>query len=556
VKTVISTDRTAAVELLRRGEIVALPTETVYGLAANALNPIAVAKIFEAKERPRFDPLIVHLPNREWLEKITDLPTHDRELVFQLAARFWPGPFTMVLPRREIVPDIVTAGLDTVAVRISAHPVFADIVCMFGKPLAAPSANRFGRISPTTAQHVLHELDGRILLIIDGGPTEHGIESTIVAVRNGRIKVLRRGPITAEQLRGLGFQPSEVIGRDADATGGARGIGFQPMDPNEDVQIRYGTYLPHWTQEHATYAVTFRLADALPAKVIADWEYERHDTIERARRQNRELTDAEQRRLAKLFSDKLESYLDAGHGECWLRDKRIAKVVTDALLHFDGERYELFAWCVMPNHVHVVLRPTRGHTLSDILHTWKSFTAQRVNRLLHREGKFWQPEPYDHLIRDERDLRNQVRYVIQNPTKAGLKAWQWVGRGSGLGFQPSKVIGRDADGTSIRAPGQLPSHYAPKTALRLVDNAEAFWPQKNQRVGLLAWNPVGPRHKFAAVRTLSERHDLREAAANLFRCLRELDALDVNLIVAERVPSEGLGAAIMDRLTRAATTAD
>src|SRR5438309_4353712 len=197
-----------AVELLQQGEIVALPTETVYGLAADALNPIAVAKIFEAKERPRFDPLIVHLPNREWLERIVVLPEKDRELIVRLTDKFWPGPFTIVLPKREIVPDIVTAGLDTVAVRLSAHPVFAQIACAFDKPLAAPSANRFGRISPTTAQHVFDELDGRIPLIIDAGPAEHGIESTIVTVRDGGIEILRRGPITEEQLRGIGFQPA------------------------------------------------------------------------------------------------------------------------------------------------------------------------------------------------------------------------------------------------------------------------------------------------------------------------------------------------------------
>src|SRR5213079_340671 len=170
VKTEISTDRNAAVELLRNGEVVALPTETVYGLAADALNPIAVTKIFEAKGRPRFDPLIVHLPDHDWLEKIAALPAPDRQLVFQLGEKFWPGPFTMVLPKREIVPEIVTAGLDTVAVRISAHPAFAEIIRAFGKPLAAPSANRFGRISPTTAKHVLDELDGHISLITEPGP--------------------------------------------------------------------------------------------------------------------------------------------------------------------------------------------------------------------------------------------------------------------------------------------------------------------------------------------------------------------------------------------------
>jgi len=321
VKTVISTDCAAAVELLRKGEVVALPTETVYGLAADALNPIAVAKIFEAKERPRFDPLIVHLPSRHWLEKIADVPTQDRQLILKLADKFWPGPFTMVLRKREIVPEIVTADLDTVAVRISAHPVFAEIMRELDHPLAAPSANRFGRVSSTTAQHVLDELDGRIPLIIDGGPTEHGVESTIVAVRGGEIGILRRGPITDEQL-------------------------------------------------------------------------------------------------------------------------------------------SAFA---------------------------------RINIL----------------------------------TQAG----------------------------KVSAPGQLASHYAPKTPLRLIDDAETFLPERDQRVGLLAWGErrTGDRRSlnFAAIRRLSEKQDLRQAAANLFRYLRELDALGLDFIVAERVPSRGLGAAILDRLQRA-----
>jgi L-threonylcarbamoyladenylate synthase len=318
VKTEISTDRTAAVELLRKGEIVALPTETVYGLAADALNALAVTKIFEAKDRPRFDPLIVHFPDRDWLEKVADLPAQDRQLILKLADKFWPGPFTMVLPKRQIIPEIVTAGLDTVAVRVSAHPVFSEIIREFGKPLAAPSANRFGRVSPTAAQHVLDDLQDRITLIIEGGPTAHGIESTIVAIRGGKIDIRRRGPITAEQL-------SE---------------------------------------------------------------------------------------LAKI----------------------------------------------------------------DV------------------------------------------------------------------------VAARE----KVSVPGQLPSHYAPKTPLRLIGDAKSFSPDKDQRVGLLAWNPVKSGKNFAAVRCLSERQDLREAAANLFRCLRELDALDLDVILAERVPSQGLGAAIMDRLRRGA----
>jgi len=316
---VISTDRVAAVEVLRKGDVVALPTETVYGLAAKAVDPIAVAKIFAAKERPRFDPLIVHLPNRGWLGKVVDVPAGDRQLIDRLTEKFWPGPFTMVLPKREIIPDIVMAGLDTVAVRLSAHPVFADIIAELDEPLAAPSANRFGRISPTTARHVLDELDGRIPLIIDAGPTEHGIESTIVGIRDGKIMIFRRGPITHEQL------------------------------------------------------------------------------------------------------------------------SEFAEVT-------------------------------------------------------------------------------------------------WMSAASG-----------------ISSPGQLPSHYAPRTPLRLIDNAEGFPVEKDRCVGLLAWNGgFRAPQAFAAVRILSDRRDLKEAAANLFRYLRELDTLSLDLIVAERVPPQGLGAAIMDRLERAA----
>ncbi len=308
--------RAEAVSALRAGAAIALPTETVYGLAADALNADAVLKIFEAKERPRFDPLIVHLPDQEWLTRLTQVPESDRNLVEALRSRFWPGPLTLVLPRQAIVPDVVTAGLETVAVRMSAHPVFARIITEFGGPLAAPSANRFGRISPTTAQHVLTELDGRIPFIMDGGATMHGLESTIVAVRSGALEILRHGPIAAEELA---------------AFGGVR--------------------------------------------------------------------SAREREL---------------------------------------------------------------------------------------------PE----------------------------------------------------------APGQLRSHYAPRTPLVLCLDLESFIAPPG-RIGGLGLTPKTPAD-FTEMRTLSRAGDLREAAANLFRCLRELDALDLDLIVAEEVPESGLGRAIMDRLRRAA----
>ena len=207
-----------AVELLRAEQVVALPTETVYGLAADALKADAALKIFEAKERPHFDPLIVHLPDADWLARIAIVPQRSRDLVDRLVQRFWPGPLTLVLPRQSTVPDVVTAGLDTVAVRVSAHPVFRDVVNAFG-PLAAPSANRFGRISPTAAEHVHAELAGRIPLIVDGGATAHGLESTIVAVRDGQLAILRHGPVTAEQLGEFGTVTAETAGSQIRAPG-------------------------------------------------------------------------------------------------------------------------------------------------------------------------------------------------------------------------------------------------------------------------------------------------------------------------------------------------
>jgi L-threonylcarbamoyladenylate synthase len=318
-----------AINLLRAGEVVALPTETVYGLAADALNPDAVAKIFEAKDRPRFDPLIVHLPKREALDEIAIV---ESPIALRLIEEFWPGPLTIIFRKRDVVPDIVTAGLETVAVRMSAHPIFREVVSVLNRPLAAPSANRFGRVSPTTGQHVLHELDGRIPLIVDGGATERGIESTIVRIVDDVIEVLRRGPIPEE--------------------------------------------------------------------------------------------------------------------------------------------------------------------------------------MLHPFGK----------VRE----------------------------------RPSTSL--------IIAPGQLLTHYAPKTRLIVVKRLRDFSATPAKRTGALSLSPVAeigppgsPRSTtaattadFAAVRYLSERGDLREAAANLFRMLRELDAENLDLIVAERVPEAGVGAAINDRLERAA----
>ena len=189
-----------AAEFLRHGEVVALPTETVYGLACDALSADAAAKVFAAKERPAFDPLIVHVADASWIETLSDVSGAAEKLPHQLAETFWPGPLTMVLPAKDLVPDLVRSGLPTVALRCSAHPVVAAVIAELGRPLAAPSANRFGRISPVTAQDVIEELDGRIPLLLDGGPCRHGLESTIVAVEDGRLTLLRPGPVTAEEL--------------------------------------------------------------------------------------------------------------------------------------------------------------------------------------------------------------------------------------------------------------------------------------------------------------------------------------------------------------------
>ena len=133
-------------------------------------------------------------------------------------------------------------------------------------------------------------------------------------------------------------------------------------------------------------------------------------------------------RLDELFSESVDRYLDAGYGDCWMRRDIVAGVVVQALLHFDRGRYQLIAWCVMPNHVHAVLRPLDQHELPEILHTWKSFTANAANKIIGRSGQFWHAEYYDHLIRDELDMYRQVEYVLNNPSKARLSGWKWAGR--------------------------------------------------------------------------------------------------------------------------------
>ncbi len=191
-----------AAEIIRRGGLVAFPTETVYGLAADACNSLAVARIFEVKNRPRIDPIIIHVAD------VSAAPRYGRfpELAAALMDRFWPGPLTLVVPRTDRVPPIVTAGLDTVAIRMPAHPAALSLIRAAGSALAAPSANVFGRVSPTEAHHVAAQIGARIDLILDGGRCSVGVESTVLSLAGTRPSILRSGGITLEALE-------EVLGR-------------------------------------------------------------------------------------------------------------------------------------------------------------------------------------------------------------------------------------------------------------------------------------------------------------------------------------------------------
>src|SRR5437660_4006617 len=189
-----------AAELLRAGQLVVFPTETVYGLGADALRPAAVEQIFAAKGRPLSDPLIVHVAHEDELASlVTDIPPQAR----RLARAFWPGPLTLILPAGSRVPKLVTAGLSTVAIRMPRHPVALALIRAVGSPIAAPSANRFMHVSPTTAQHALADLAGRVPLILDGGPAEVGVESTVLDLCSTVPTILRPGGVSLEELRAV-----------------------------------------------------------------------------------------------------------------------------------------------------------------------------------------------------------------------------------------------------------------------------------------------------------------------------------------------------------------
>lgn len=225
-----------AVAHLRAGELVALPTETVYGLGADALNPAAAAKIFSAKGRPADHPLIVHLPDAEALPVwAASIPKE----AIALARAFWPGPLTLILRRSDEVPDIITGGQDTVGLRVPNHPVALQLLRAFGSGIAAPSANRFGRISPTTADHVRAELGASVALVLDGGPCQVGIESTILDLSRDGPEILRPGAITPEMIAAvIGRTPRipQNAAADAPRVSGALEAHYAPRTPLRIIQ--------------------------------------------------------------------------------------------------------------------------------------------------------------------------------------------------------------------------------------------------------------------------------------------------------------------------------
>jgi len=246
--TKITTDISEAVSEIMKGKVTALPTETVYGLGANALNEEAVLNIFKTKDRPAFNPVIVHIHDAGEMKKYsTEIP----DIVYDLAENFSPGPITFVLRKNKIIPDIATAGNDSVGLRIPSHKLFREVLKDSKLPIAAPSANRSGKISPTTAEEVLKEMDGKIDLILDGGKCDIGIESTVISFLNGEIKILRHGFVTQNEIEKITGRNS-VIGTDI----------------NSEKKVSPGMLSSHYAPSTALYKCDFpnRVSDITKQK--------------------------------------------------------------------------------------------------------------------------------------------------------------------------------------------------------------------------------------------------------------------------------------------------
>jgi L-threonylcarbamoyladenylate synthase len=272
-----------AAEILAAGGLVALPTETVYGLGANALDATAVGRIFEAKQRPAWDPVIVHISDLAMLDKLVEeIPGRVRRLM----GAFWPGPLTLLLPRTKAVPDAVTAGRALVGVRMPAHPVALKVIRRAGVPIAAPSANMFGRISPTTAEHVLADLDGRIDAVLDAGATLHGVESTVLDASKTPMVIYRPGAVTADQIAAIGGAV-EIFRRDGELEETPReampspGVGLRHYAPRARLVLvegplaelaeRLGAAVRSWPQERVGLMLPAEIASAIEEAVVFRW---------------------------------------------------------------------------------------------------------------------------------------------------------------------------------------------------------------------------------------------------------------------------------------------
>jgi L-threonylcarbamoyladenylate synthase len=276
-----------AAEILRAGGLVALPTETVYGLGANALDRVAVERIFAAKQRPAWDPVIVHIANGDAGQKMLhELVSEIPDAAIKLMAAFWPGPLTLLLPRSGAVPDSVTAGRPLVGVRMPSHPVALELIRHAGVPLAAPSANTFGHTSPTTAAHVLEDLDGRIDAILDAGPTDTGVESTVLDPCQSPMVIYRPGAVTAVQIRDTAgavelFRSSQPLAETPQSALPSPGVGLRHYAPSArlvlvdapeaDLQARMAAAALLWPGERVGVMLPADVAWNAPGPTLQSW---------------------------------------------------------------------------------------------------------------------------------------------------------------------------------------------------------------------------------------------------------------------------------------------